>query len=47
MLDERGFRADADACLDDFVSGDAEIVLLEIDVFDAWRLLGGQDASSF
>jgi hypothetical protein len=46
VLDERCGRAEVDAGLDDFVSGDAEIVLLEIGALDVW-LLGGHAASSF
>jgi hypothetical protein len=46
VLDERCGRAEVDEGLDDFVPGDAEIVLLEIGALDVW-LLGGHAASSF
>src|SRR5919202_4477732 len=39
VLDERRFRADVDAVLDDLASRDAEIVLLEIRAPDSRRLL--------
>ena len=39
VLDERRFRADVDAVLDDLAPGDAEIVLLEIGTLDSRRLL--------
>jgi hypothetical protein len=47
VLDERRFRAEVDACLDDLVAGDAEIVLLETGALDTWRLLRCHHASSF
>ena len=46
VLDERYGRPEVDAGLDDFVTGDAEIVPLEIGALDVW-LLGGHAASSF
>jgi hypothetical protein len=47
VLDERRLRVDVDACLDDLVSGDAEVVLLEIAALDTWRLLRCHDDSSY
>jgi len=39
--DERRFRANVDAVLDDFAPGHAEVVPLEIGAPDPWRLLHG------
>ena len=41
MLEGWRFRANVHAVLDDFASGNAEIVLLEIGVLDSGRLLLG------
>jgi hypothetical protein len=43
VLDQRRFRAEVDACLDDLAAGDAEIVLLEIGASESRRLLDRHD----